>query len=374
MENAQVIEILLGIAILYLSLAIRWVPKPYNWVIEINFPFPGVPTTSYVWKPGLHILWFPVKPIMFVRSKINMAQKPLTLHMGMSSGAGRPDPVDFQDTKAGVLAQIIYQVVDPVKATYHVQEIDLVIESIDETGQTVSVVLKGYERATINKVEADLRSFFGHYEFDEANEDSTKTEIEEGILTRDVDIILTDWGVKVLVVDIIDFILDPDTAAIRQRRLLAKTTAEVQKTEAEGEKTATITIAEGKKQAALLAGQGELERLNAIKEVGLTPEHAAAYVLAQGSTEALGKTTTTVIATSEGGNLSQLASMAGMLKGVLGGRNESPSPTPSAPATPPQSPASTQAPATSVAQASQEQESEKPSKPSFDQRRRQGNN
>lgn len=315
--TSQMIGIFFGVVIIYLALAIRWVPKPYHWVIEINFP--GAKTMAYEWEPGIHVLWFPVKPIMFVRSNIDTAQKPVTVHLGMGEGkgVGRPDPIDFKDTKAGAMIQVIYQVIDPVKATYHVQENDLHLKSTDESGQSVPIVFKGYERATLNKLEAELRSLFGSYDFDKANEDKIKTLVEDAVMGNEaLHEIIAEWGVKVLVVDIIEFILDKDVSDLRQRRLAAKTQAEVLKTEAEGEKTATITIAEGKKQAALLAGEGERDRLKVVMAAGLDSQHAAAYVIAQGSIEQLGKANTTIIATSEGGNMSFPATVAGMFKGM----------------------------------------------------------
>lgn len=315
--------VLIGVLILYLSLAIRWVPKPYNWIIEMNFP--GRPTGSYTWGPGLRILWLPIKPIMFVREKIDMAQKPITLHIGMPTGVGRPDPVDFKDIKAGALVQVIYQVIDPLLATYAVQEHDLNITSIDEVGQETSITLKGYERASLNKIEADLRSFFGRYKFDDANQDLAKTEIETGVLAIGREA-LKNWGIMVHLIDIIDFILGPEAAALREQRLAADIQAEIYIKEAEGQKTATITLAEGNKQAAQMAGEGEGNRLRAVMGIGLLPHEAAAYVLAQESTKALAQAKTTVIATSEGGNMSQLASLGGMMKGIFGGGQQPPSP------------------------------------------------
>lgn len=357
MDWQQVLGVTFGVLVIYLGLAIRYVDKPFHWVIEINFPG-GM--NKYVWEPGLRFLWFPIKPFMFVKNKVDMAQKPVTLHMGIKEGIGRPDPVDFKNAKAGVLVQVIYQVTDPVAATYNVQEGDLDIVSHDDAGREVLLHFRGYERATLNRVEAALRTFFGSLEFDAANEDTKKDEIEAGVLAAIKQSVHVDWGVEIKSVDIIDFVLDEETAKIRQGRLAAKVTAEVAVTTAEGEKQAailraqgqreaTITVAEGDQRAAQLAGQGEKERLEAVAGAGLNSAHAAAYVIARGANDAIAKGNATIIATSEGGNMAFPATVAGLVKGMMGGGNSNTppeasggtaSPTPPAPTSDPQSPLS----------------------------------
>lgn len=357
MDWQQISGVVLGSMTVYAGLAIRYVDKPFHWVIEVNFPG-GM--HKYVWEPGLRFLWFPVKPFMFVKNKVDMAQKPVTLHMGLNDGIGRPDPVDFKDAKAGVLVQVIYQVTNPVLATYNVQEGDLDIVSHDDAGRELMLHFRGYERATLNRVEAALRSFLGSLDFDDANEDSEKEKIEAKVLAAIQEDVEKDWGVRIISVDIIDFILDDETAKIRQGRLTAKVTAEVAEKIAEGEKKAailraqgqkeaTITVAEGDQRAAQLAGQGEKERLEAVAGAGLDSAHAAAYVIARGANDAIAKGNATIIATSEGGNMAFPATVAGLVKGMMGGGNSNTppeasggtsSPTPPAPTSDPQSPLS----------------------------------
>lgn len=349
MDWQQVFGVIFGVLVIYLALAIRWVPRPYNWVIEVNLPG-GM--HSYVWEPGLHFLWIPIKPLMYVRNKVDMAQKPVTLHMGMKDGIGRPDPVDFKDAKAGVMAQVIYQVINPIDATYNVQEGELDVISHDDSGKETVQHFFGYERATLNRAEAALRSFFGSLEFDAANEDGKKDEIEAGVLDAIKQSVKGSWGVEIFTIDIIDFILDDETAKIRQGRLAAKVTAEVARTTAEGEKQAailraqgqkeaTVTVAEGERTAAQLAGQGEQERLRAVHGAGLDPASAAAYVIAREANQAIANGNATIIATSEGGNMNFAATVAGIAKGMLGGGNNTP-PTPGNP--PPPAPAPSPAP------------------------------
>lgn len=341
MDWQQILGVIFGLVIIYLFLAIRWVNKPFNWVVETNFPGGMHP---YPWEPGLRFLWLPIKPLMFVRNRVDMAEKPVTIHMGMKEGLGRPDPVDFKDTKAGVLVQVIYVVRDPIKATYNVQESDLSIVSHDDAGQEVLLHFRGYERATLNRIEAELRSFFGSFKFDDANKDSKRADIEAQVLNNIRQSVLDSWGVEILLVDIIDFVLDEKTAEIRQGRLAAKVKAEVLAVEAGGEKKATITRAEGQRQATItiahgereaaqLAGQGEQERIKAVHGAGLDPVHAAAYVIARGANEAIAKGNATIIATSEGGNMNFAATVAGIAKsmGLGGGNTNTPPATPTPP-------------------------------------------
>lgn len=333
MDSVNILGVIIGIAIVYGFLVIRYVNKPFHWIIETNFG----ETKYFIWEPGLRMLWLPIPPFMFVKNKVDMAQKPVTIHMGIKEGVGRPDPVDFKDAKAGVLVQVIYRVRDLIKATYDVQESDFSVTSHDDTGKEILLHFRGYERATLNRIEAELRSFFGSFEFDVANQDSKKSEIEKAVLEHIRKDILDNWGVEVLLIDIIDFVLDEKTAEIRQGRLAAKVKAEVLATEAEGEKNATITIAEGKKQATItiaqgereaaqLAGQGEQERLKAVAGSGLDSAHAAAYIIARGANEAIAKGNATIIATSEGGNMNFAATLAGIAKGMSGEGNKNSQP------------------------------------------------
>ncbi len=350
MDWQQILGVIFGALIIYLALAIRYVDRPFHWVVETNFPGGMHP---YEWKPGLRLLWLPIAPLMFVKNKVNMAQKPVVLHIGMADGVGRKDAIDFVDTKAGALVQVIYIVQDPLLATYNVQEEDFDVKSHDEAGQEITEHYKGYERATLNRVEAELRSFFGKYKFDEANEDSERDQIEEKVLNKIKPYILQHWGVEVLLIDIIDFSLDEKTATARGERLLATVTADVMKTtaqaesdamvmRAQGQKESTIRIAQGNQEAAELDGIGEQKRLKALHVAGLDSVQAAAYTVAREANQAIAKGNATIIATSEGGNMNLAATLAGIAKGMnLGGGNQnaSPTPAPSAPTPPAQTPA-----------------------------------
>lgn len=350
MDWQQIFGVIFGVLVIYLALAIRWVPRPYHWRIETNFPMIGM--RSYEWKPGIHFLWLPIKPLMYIKNRVNMAEKSATLHMGVKDGIGRPDPVDFKDAKAGVLAQVIFQVTDTERATYNVQEEDLSVTSHDDTGKEIQELYRGYERVALNQVEAALRNFFGTLEFNQANQDMKKDDIERNVLALVRNPGGGRWGVVILSIDIIDFILDEATSQIRAQSLAVKIEKEVAITRAEGEKQAailraqgqkeaTVTVAEGERAAAQLAGFGEQERIVAVHGAGLDPASAAAYVIAREANQAIANGNATIIATSEGGNMNFAATVAGIAKGMLGGGNNTP-PTPSNP--PPPAPAPSPAP------------------------------
>lgn len=362
--------IFLGVVIIYLSIAIRWVPKPQYWVIEYNFP--GMGTRNSIWKPGLHILWIPIPPLMYVRGKEPYSQQPFDVQMGSNEGLGDPDPVEFKDDSAGVNLQIILQIDDGrsdkdkqtwkeeryeeyleknvLRATYAlIPEADLIRFQSSTLPDPPETKLKSYQRAALNRVQSYLRAYFGGIGIDDAVKNSEKRKEIETEVCLAIDEKVKQWGVRVVSVAITNFILREETLTARRRLLDAEKTSEVTMKVAEGQAAALVTIATAQKKAATLGGEGEMGRIKALKKVGFEAGHAAAYVVAQGSIQELGKANTTIIATSEGGNMSFPATVAGMFKGMFGGNQSSPTPpapptdssptpprpTPSAPSVPP---------------------------------------
>lgn len=344
----SMLGVFLGILILYGSVAIRYVDKPFNWVVETNFPG-GM--HAYVWKPGLQFLWFPIKPFMFVRNKVPVGtDQPFKVQMGSDQGLGDPDPVEFADDSAGVDFQVILRVPDEEaakKATYGiVDERDLLSRQSTTIANKESLELAPYQVASLNRVESYLRSHLGKVKLDDAMSDSERKTIQDNV-RNEVSEKIADWGVELVSISITNFRLREATVNIREQLLNATKAAQAQAEAAIGEKNATITIAEGKKQAAItiaqgereaakLAGLGEQERIVAVAGAGLDPVHAAAYVVARGANESIAKGNATIIATSEGGNMSFAATVAGIAKGMMGGSNSNtPSTTPPAAPTPP---------------------------------------
>jgi regulator of protease activity HflC (stomatin/prohibitin superfamily) len=326
----------LGVLVIYLSFVIRWVRKPLHYVVEYNVP--GFETRAFTWGPGLHFLWIPIPPLMFVREAIPVdALQPFKLQMGTNQGLGSADPVEFKDDSAGVDIQIMLKVEDEeaaIAATYKVIDIaDLIERQTSPTPDETQ--LKPYQRAALNHVESYLRSHLGQIKLDDAIGNVERERIQEEVRTE-IGQRIKVWGVTLVSVAITDFHLREETIKIRQELITAtkKVEGEIEIakgriTVATAHKEATIITAEGEAAASKLAGQGEADRLKTIREGSqLDPTQAAAYELARLNAQALREGNTTVVATSEGGSLSQLASMAGMVKGVFGGGNQTPPPAP----------------------------------------------
>lgn len=367
MDWQQILGVIFGGVVIYLSCIIRWVNKPFNWVVETNFPG-GM--HSYVWEPGLHFLWVPIKPLMYVKNKIPVAtDQPFKVQMGSDQGLGDPDPVEFADDSAGVDFQVILRVPDgpaAIKATYGiVDERDLLSRQSTTVSNPEALQLAPYQVASLNRVESFLRSHLGKTKIDEAMGDSERRTIQDNVRSEVTEKIAA-WGVELISISLTNFRLRPETIKIREQLLNSKKAAEAQAQAALGEKQATITIAEGKKSAAItiaegdreaakLAGFGEQERILAVHGAGLDPAHAAAYIIAREANQAIAKGNATIIATSEGGNMNFAATVAGIAKGMgFGGGNQNaastppvstpavttaPTPAPTAPAATPAAPA-----------------------------------
>jgi len=292
---------ILGLVIIYLSLAIKYVNPPFRWVIEKNFPGKG--TTKEIWDPGLRFLWFPIKPLMFVRNKLFCADKKILVTMGIDDGnPGDPSLVEFKDASAIVKIQLILKVFDPIMATYAVDN---------------------YEQASIDRAEATYRRTFAGMLLDEAMVNiSERSRIAQEAF-KDINRAIKKWGVVLTnpqkEVTILDFVLSDDL--VKQRQLILNAEKEYQKSlkDAKAAKKVAILTAEGKAKATLLLreaeGKGEGDKIKLLMDqVGLSREEAVAYLLQLGMIDAVKGST--LIATSEGGDLNFPIKMAATMAAV----------------------------------------------------------
>jgi regulator of protease activity HflC (stomatin/prohibitin superfamily) len=158
-----------------------------------------------------------------------------------------PQPVITRDNVTmEVDAVIYYLIVDPVRATYEVQNLAW-----------------GLEQLTLSA----LRNVIGQLDLDHtlASRDSTNT-----LLRAALDTATQQWGVKVMRIELknitppeeIRLTMEKQMTAERTRRAVV-TTAEGEKASAilraEGQKQSQIVNAEGAKQAAILAAEGQAE-------------------------------------------------------------------------------------------------------------------
>jgi regulator of protease activity HflC (stomatin/prohibitin superfamily) len=158
-----------------------------------------------------------------------------------------PQPVITRDNVTMEVDAVIYfLIVDPVRATYEVQNLGW-----------------GLEQMTLSA----LRNVIGQLDLDHtlASRDSTNTQLRAAL-----DSATQQWGVKVMRIELkninppeeIRLTMEKQMTAERTRRAVV-TTAEGEKSSAilraEGQKQALIVNAEGSKQAAILAAEGQAE-------------------------------------------------------------------------------------------------------------------
>jgi regulator of protease activity HflC (stomatin/prohibitin superfamily) len=158
-----------------------------------------------------------------------------------------PQPVISRDNVTmAVDAVIYYLVIDPVRATYEVQNLRW-----------------GIEQLTLSA----LRNVIGSMDLDHTltSRDTINTQLRSAL-----DVSTQQWGVKVLRVELkninppqeIKLTMEKQMTAERTRRAVV-TTAEGEKSSAilraEGQKQSKIVSSEGEKQAAILAAEGQAE-------------------------------------------------------------------------------------------------------------------
>ncbi len=202
-----------------------------------------------------------------------------------------PQPVITRDNVTMEVDAVIYFViVDPVRATYEVQNLRW-----------------GLEQLTLSA----LRNVIGQLDLDHtlASRDSTNASLRAALDTA-----TQQWGVKVMRIELknitppeeIRLTMEKQMTAERTRRAVV-TTAEGEKSaailRAEGQKQSQIVNAEGAKQAAILAAEGQAEarlrvaqaEAQAIQVVAQaigTTASPAQYLIAQKYLEALGQIAT----------------------------------------------------------------------------------
>lgn len=210
--------ILLAAVVLLILSAVKSVPQGYGWTVERFGKY------LRTLNPGLHFL---IPFVDRIGHRQNLMEQVLDIPP--------QEVISADNAQVQTDAVCFYQVLEPVKASYEVN--DLV-------------------RAMQNLVMTNIRAVLGSMELDEML--SNRDRINSELLAK-VDDATDPWGVKVTRVEIRDISPPRDLVDSMARQMKAEREKRAQILEAEGEREAAIKVAEGQKESEILRAEGELE-------------------------------------------------------------------------------------------------------------------